>query len=63
MASTTLQLPPAPPPLAPLVPVITPVPGTETTIQAPAASDVNQDQGGNRRQQEQASLKRLKVVS
>jgi len=49
--ASTLQLPPAPPPPAPLAPVINPVPGTETT-QAPAASDVKQ---------EQASAKRLKV--
>lgn len=63
---STLQLPPAPPPPAPLVPVINTVPGTETTTamnQAPAGSDVNQEQqqqlGGNKEQQ--ASAKRLKV--
>jgi len=44
-----------------VVPVINPVPGTETTSQAQGASDANQEQGGNKLQHEQASAKRLKV--
>ena len=58
--ASILQLPPAPPPPAPLVPVTNTVPGTEIT-QAPAASDVKQEQASTGGKPEQGSAKRLKV--